>query len=462
MASEAHWALVGGNGSGKSVFAKRLKEEHEDLNVQIVSFEEEQALLEREIYEDDSEWIDQMDPGRTMRELIEEHLAEGVAVEEFIESLGLQDCIDTGFRLLSTGERRRLMLARALGQKPDVLILDEPYDGVDRGSIRQLQECIDRAAEQTPTLLITHRLSQISERITHVLCIEAWKLVFMGRKSEALSDPAVEQLFAGGATSAALPKALPMEHPYQAEEGKAMVDLRAVTVGYHQKPILKHLDWEIFPGEQWRVSGPNGCGKSTLVSVISGDHPQCYSNELYLFGRRRGTGESIWEVKHHIGIMSTALHQQYRVTVTAETVVLSGFFDTIGVYRPVSAEQREITQQWLEFLKLDHLRMKNFHQLSFGQQRMLLIARALIKRPQLLILDEPCQGLDPVNRAIVIQLMRTIVQRGIAQVIYISHEDEDQVDFLTHELRFEVRNGERSEGDPAYVVNKGNYPSSAL
>lgn len=446
-----HWALVGGNGSGKSYFAQELKRRHPGFHVQVVSFEEEQVLLEREIYEDDSEWIDRQDPGRTMRELIEEYLKPGVLVEDLVEKLQLHSCVDTGFRLLSTGERRRLMLARAVAQQPDVLVLDEPYDGVDKDSLHLIETCIDEVAAQTPTLLITHRLSQISDRITHVLCIDQWQVVFQGSKQEAVDDVAVKQLFDVRFDEVKVPRALPNGEEGEPMEEGAIVDLCKVTVGYQNKPILEDLDWKIYPGEHWRVSGPNGCGKSTLVNVISGDHPQCYSNELYLFGKRRGSGESIWQVKHFIGIMSTALHQQYRVTVTAETVVLSGFFDTIGVYRPVSTQQREIALEWLQFLRLDHLRHQNFKQLSFGQQRMLLIARALIKRPRLLILDEPCQGLDPVNRAMVLQLIRSIVRRQISQVIYISHEQEDRVDFLTHELNFKPAPS-ASDASPMYRV----------
>ncbi|MFC5050893.1 ATP-binding cassette domain-containing protein [Rubritalea spongiae] len=451
---EAHWALVGGNGSGKTCFARELRDGSPERNIQVVSFEEEQALLEREIYEDDSEWIDKVDHGRTMRELIEEHRVAAVRMEDLIEALGLESCIDTGFRLLSTGERRRLMLARAIAQQPDVLIFDEPYDGVDKDTVARIEECIDAIARKIPTLLITHRLSQINERITHVLCLDQLKVVYQGEKDEVLANPAVKQLFSGDFRDSKLPSSLPQSKEYDGGEDEPIVDLRKVTVGYHNKPIFDDLDWKIYPSQQWRVSGPNGCGKSTLVSVISGDHPQCYSNELYLFGKRRGTGESIWEVKHFIGIMSTALHQQYRVTVAAETVVLSGFFDTIGVYRPVTQEQRSIVKEWLEFLRLDHLRQKNFHQLSFGQQRMLLIARALIKRPRLLILDEPCQGLDPVNRALVLQLMRTIVERQMAQIIYISHEREDKVEFLTHELSFVSSLANAEQGRAPYRIEQ--------
>lgn len=136
-------------------------------------------------------------------------------------------------------------------------------------------------------------------------------------------------------------------------EGLSSLSGRSVSVGYHEKPIIHDLDWTIMPGEHWQLSGPNGCGKSTLVNLISGDHPQCYSNEIHLFGSQRGKGESIWDIKRHMGLMSTALHQQYRVSVIVETVLLSGFFDSIGVYRSVSQVQKDIVSAWLGFVQME-------------------------------------------------------------------------------------------------------------
>ncbi|MEO1857368.1 MAG: molybdate ABC transporter ATP-binding protein ModF [Rubritalea sp.] len=438
MSESQNWAILGGNGSGKSTFARMLKNADSSNSAQLVSFEDEQALLEREIYEDDSEWINQVDNGRTTRELIVENLADEVNLITLIETLHLHQCIDTGFKLLSTGERRRLMLARALAANPKLLILDEPYDGLDKEFSAHLAATITEISKTTPTVLIINRLSHLSELTTHIACLHQMELVYQDTKENALSSKLFRQLQSSDQdANRPLPARMPSTYaPYLPTFEQAIVSLKDIRVAYHNKVILDGLDLQIMPDQHWKISGPNGCGKSTLVNLISGDHPQCYSNDIHLFGQKRGNGESIWEVKHHMGLMSTSLHQQYRITVTAETVILSGFFDTIGVYRPVTAMHKQIANEWLVFLGLDKYKDTHFQQLSFGQQRMLLIARALIKRPYLLILDEPCQGLDPINRALVIQLIDQIAERKIAQIIYISHEQEDKLLCLTHELKF--------------------------
>lgn len=448
------WAVVGSNGSGKSTFCKMLRDSDPSLEAQLVSFESEQELLEREIYEDDSEFINKQDPGRTPREILLEAIDPSVDFEWLIKTLQMRPFVDTGFRLLSTGERRRLMLAVALSRKTRLLILDEPFDGIDKTFSSELAQVIDQVRQTTPTVLVVNRLSQLADSITHVACLSQMRLVYQGSSLEAKNNSIYQQLQGLNLASRETPPALKSNKSYSGPASTPIVDLRQIKVGYQSKTILSNLDWKIMPGEQWKISGPNGCGKSTLVNLITGDHPQCYSNEIYLFGRKRGIGESIWDVKHFMGIMSTTLHQQYRITVTAETVLLSGFFDTIGVYRPTTVEHKEIAKSWLDFLGMSKLKDSNFQQLSFGQQRMLLIGRALIKRPHLLILDEPCQGLDPLNRALVLHLIEDIIKNKIAQVIYISHEPEDSLPSLTDELQFIRSEESLNENEMAYQISK--------
>ena len=184
-------------------------------------------------------------------------------------------------------------------------------------------------------------MSHLGEHITHLACLHQMELVLTGTRQEIEVSPLWRQLQSMHTEIPPLPDAPPETIPYTAPAGQPVIEMRSVSVGYHEKPIIHDLDWTIMPGEHWQLSGPNGCGKSTLVNLISGDHPQCYSNEIHLFGSQRGKGESIWDIKRHMGLMSTALHQQYRVSVIVETVLLSGFFDSIGVYRSVSPVQKE-------------------------------------------------------------------------------------------------------------------------
>lgn len=453
-----NWAVIGGNGSGKTTFAKMLAGQVDLMpdqrvaafqEISLVSFEAERDLLEREIYEDDSEFMDRIDQGRTTHELITELLVDSVDLDGIIDALQLMDFLHTGFRILSTGERRRMMIARALSQAPKLLVLDEPYDGLDIAFTEHLKNLISRLSQQLPIVVIVNRMSHIGEHITHLACLHDMKLVLQGPKEEIEKSELWAQLQGIQVALPPLPSVIAGHEPFLPTQDEPIVDMRSVFVGYHNKAIIRGLDWKIMPGEHWKISGPNGSGKSTLVNLISGDHPQCYSNEITLFGQRRGNGESIWDIKHHMGLMSTALHQQYRVNVNVETVLLSGFFDSIGVYRGASAEQKKVAREWLDFLQLQGSLKISFKRLSFGQQRMILIARALIKRPFLIILDEPCQGLDPINRALVLQLIENIAERKIAQIIYISHDDEDRLACISHHLDF-VAQDKVQEGEPKY------------
>ncbi len=461
--SDEHWAVLGGNGAGKSTFAAMLADEVKlgdkqrfspFERVQLVSFEKEHGLLEREFYEDDSEFINKVDNGRTTYELITEHLREGVDIDSIIETMQLDAFLHTGFRILSTGERRRLMIARALSEDPQMLVLDEPYDGLDIAFITHLKGVIAELSQQIPVVLIVNRISHLESHITHLACLHQMELVLAGSRSEIESNKLWHQLQDMNSTPRPMPSALAGSETFITDSSKPLIEMRSVDVGYHTKQIIKGLDWKMMPDEHWKVSGPNGSGKSTLLGLISGDHPQCFGNEIYIFGNRRGEGESIWDIKRNMGLMSTALHQQYRVSITCEKVLLSGFFDSIGVYTMVTVEQHKIAAEWLQFIGLEKYASSLFKSLSFGQQRMLLIARALIKRPRLLLLDEPCQGLDPINRALIIQLVTQIADGNIAQIIYISHDAEDHLPCLTHELKFTKRDTVDEQIIPAYAISE--------
>ncbi len=213
-------------------------------------------------------------------------------------------------------------------------------------------------------------------------------------------------------------------------------------VSYDDRPILNRLSWTVNSGEHWQIVGPNGAGKSTLLSLITGDHPQGYSNDLTLFGRRRGSGETIWDIKKHIGYVSSSLHLDYRVSTTVRNAILSGYFDSIGIYQAVSDKQHKLAQQWLDILGMDNrVADAPFHSLSWGQQRLALIVRALVKHPTLLILDEPLQGLDPLNRQLIRRFVDVLISEGETQLLFVSHHAEDAPACITHRLEF-VPDGE--------------------
>ncbi len=233
-----------------------------------------------------------------------------------------------------------------------------------------------------------------------------------------------------------LPEAEDPTQVIRLPDDRPLIVLRDGVVSYNDRPILNQLSWQVNPGEHWQIVGPNGAGKSTLLSLITGDHPQGYSNDLTLFGRRRGSGETIWDIKRHIGYVSSSLHLDYRVSSSVRNVILSGFFDSIGIYQAVSDRQHQLTSQWLALLGLGAMGDAPFQSLSWGQQRLALIARALVKHPALLILDEPLQGLDPLNRQLVRRFVDVLIQQGSTQLLFVSHHAEDAPQCITHRFSF--------------------------
>ena len=195
------------------------------------------------------------------------------------------------------------------------------------------------------------------------------------------------------------------------------------------------MNWKFCEGENWAILGPNGAGKSTLVKLITGDHPQAYANHIRLFGRRRGSGESIWDVKRHIGLISSELQTRYRQGIQVIAVIRSGFFDSVGLYRRCSAAQEDLADRWLANIGLEDKRSLPFDRLSYGERRLVLLARAMVKAPRLLVMDEPCQGLDPENRKQILSLVDQICRRGTTHLLYITHLPEEIPQAVTRVLK---------------------------
>lgn len=207
-----------------------------------------------------------------------------------------------------------------------------------------------------------------------------------------------------------------------------------MRIAYGEREIIAGLDWVVRRGEHWAIVGPNGAGKTTLLRLISADHLQAYANDITLFGRKRGSGESIWEIKQRMGVLSPELQFHYREGLTVGQVVLSGFFDSVGLYRQATAAQQDQTAAWLDLLALDG--DVEYGSLSYGQKRVVLLARALVKSPELLLLDEPCQGLDPANSRRLIELVSRAAEERGTQILYVTHRREELPRCITHLLEF--------------------------
>ncbi|QIA08414.1 ABC transporter ATP-binding protein [Draconibacterium halophilum] len=203
-----------------------------------------------------------------------------------------------------------------------------------------------------------------------------------------------------------------------------MIKLRNVSVKYHERQILNKINWTIRAGEFWQLKGPNGSGKTTILTMINGDNPKAFGQNIELFGRRKGTGESIWEIKREMGYFTPSMMELFKRRHTAEEMVISGFHDSIGLYHKASEIQKHVANEWLKVLGLEAKSNYAFVDLSQVNRRMVLIARAMIKHPPLLILDEPSTGLDDQSAALLSALINKIADESQTAILYVSHRTE--------------------------------------
>ncbi|WP_427834972.1 molybdate ABC transporter ATP-binding protein ModF [Actinobacillus pleuropneumoniae] len=438
------WVIVGGNGSGKTAFAQAL---HNSLSlysgeyqnsfqhIALLSFEQQQKIIEQIFKHRNNDMISPDDFGLTARQIILNGSEKTQLCEEYAAKLRIQPLLDRPFIQLSTGESRKVLFCQMLVSEPDLLILDEPFEGLDQASVAYWQDVMAQLGKQIAVVLISNRFNDIPDCATHIALLDNLQLILQGERQEIEQQAVYSQLkFAEQNVSAPLPEsATPL---IQLPPNTNPFELKNVMIRYGEKTIIDDLTWTVAPKQHWWIKGPNGAGKSTLLSIIAGDHPQSYANYVHLFGRQRGSGETIWDIKKNIGYVSSQLHMDYRVNCSALDVILSGFFDSIGVYQQVPSALQLKAMEWLERLHLANLAKKPFRSLSWGQQRLLLITRAMVKHPPILILDEPLQGLDGVNRKLVKQFIEQLVTNSQTQLLFVSHQDADAPNCITHLFEF--------------------------
>jgi molybdate transport system ATP-binding protein len=326
--------------------------------------------------------------------------------------------------LLSTGEGRKVLLLRAVLRRAPLLVLDEPFDGLDVAARGELAEAIENIARSVPVVVVgalcAGQLPFSSGCVRRVDVFEQRRLVFSGSLEEWRARHALTR-------QAHPPPPVHLGSWYgPLDSNIPLIVLRDGRVAYGEHVVFEHLDVTVYPGQHTLIEGPNGSGKSTLLEMFTGDHPQAYNNDLHLFGRRRGSGETVWDIKRNVGLVSSQLHRNYRVGGSVEEVLVSGLFDSIGVYQAVEQIHRTRAKAWLEWLALDVRLETAFRELSQGQQRLVLIARAAIKVPPLLVLDEPTSGLDSDNRQRVLELVESLCTQRRSTVLMVTHRDDER------------------------------------
>lgn len=434
--AEQHWLICGSNGSGKSALAAILSGAGDidsgiitgvPEQIGLVSFAAQAELIAAERRKDDADIMDVIAEGTPVAEIIGAVCKDQQMADTLCEQFGLAGLLDRAFRKLSTGETRKVMLIRALTCKPDLLILDEPFEGLDAASLKALQLHLHDVSQRIPVILVLNRLDQCPNFVTHVAYMHDGELKHQVQRDDKTGFEQLSQLLHISTTELQIPPSDPDTTLPPLEPDQPLVKLTDATIKYSDAVIFEHLNWTINRGEHWQLTGPNGSGKTALLSLITGDHPQCYVNDILVFGFQRGSGESIWQIKQFIGYVSTALQWEYTVGTSLRNVIISGFYDSIGLYSKYTDIQRDIANQWLHVLGMEDRADQPFTSQSYGDQRLLLIARAMVKHPPLLILDEPCLGLDDMNRQRVLSLIEMICARSESTVLYVNHHAEDKI-----------------------------------
>ena len=318
-------------------------------------------------------------------------------------------------RTFSSGEKRKALLEYLLKKQPEYLILDDPFDCLDVQSVANFKERLAEVKSDFILVQIFRREEDILPFIDIILDFDGAGNTIFKNKADFIENmqgfleeikriPAAPKIFEG------IPKSL--------------IQLKNVNVAYEDRPILSNISWEVKRSEFWKLTGPNGSGKTTILSMIYGDNPKAYGVDLFLFGKKKGSGESVWEIKKKIGYFSPSITELFIRRNSVEEMLISGLVDSIGLYQKPSDKQRALAKQWLGTLGFQEKAKKVFNDLSNLEKRMLLIARAMIKHPPLLILDEPSTGLDDKSALKITNLINHIAAQSDTAIIYVSHRKE--------------------------------------
>ena len=447
-----HIAITGRNGAGKSMFVDIITGRHPAFPGMVrYAFDEPYNNIKhitfRDTYGGDNDRTYFLQQRWNQMEIDEETPTVGSKLEEAYQLAGedtperrtlqqhiyelfhLEPLLDKYIILLSSGELRKYKLAASLFTNPRVLIMENPFIGLDAQTRDQLKDLLAMLAKEQglQIILVLAKTDEIPDFITHLVEVKEMRVMpKVAHRRQSLCNPVAEAPYSQQGQS-----------PCAIAAPEEIIKFNKVSIRYGERTILKDLAWTVKKGEHWSLSGQNGSGKSTLLSLVCADNPQSYACDISLFSRKRGSGESIWDIKKQIGYVSPEMHRGYKQNIPAIQIVASGLKDTIGLYAQPNEAEKEQCRKWLGILGVGHLAERPFMEMSSGEQRLVLLARAFVKEPNLLILDEPLHGLDDVNRQMVKDLVDNYCQDLEKTLIYVTHYQEELPRCIDHALYLE-------------------------
>lgn len=460
LENDEHIAIVGQNGAGKTMLVDMITGRHPAFpgmvkygfdtpydNIKYISFRDTYGGDNDRTYFLQQRWnqmeIDEETPkvGSKLEEayqLAGEDTPERRSLQQHIYQLfHLEDLLDKYIILLSSGELRKFKLASSLFTDPHVLIMDNPFIGLDAQTRDQLKELLAVLSNerQLQIILVLAKSDEIPDFITHIVEVRDMRVLSKVTRATFLANRAP---FPTMLLSEEKRQAISnLRHSRQAEDAKEVIRFNKVSIRYGSRTILKDLDWTVMRGEHWSLSGQNGSGKSTLLSLVCADNPQSYACDISLFGHKRGSGESIWDIKKHIGYVSPEMHRSYKQDIPAIRIVASGLKDSVGLYIKPNEKEYEICRWWMDIFGISHLADRTFLKMSSGEQRLILLARAFVKNPDLLILDEPLHGLDNYNRRLVKDIIEAFCQQPGKTLIFVTHYQKELPSVIDHSIFLE-------------------------
>ena len=475
-----NWLVIGPNGGGKADFLnalsgnlKIIKNQDDSIleipqpnDLELVSLEKAARIIQEERENDESEYLEGgVDIGRTGKVFIAQSLKNPDEINQ-IENLpevklcGIQHILERGLKYMSTGEIRRTLLAKALISKKKLLILSDPFAGIDVESRKILLDFFTQMTnphaenhQGTQIILCMERWNEIPQTITHVIEFSNKEVSFCGerkdyeiilKKRKAESENQIEkqkQDFEKELNQTLHETFVLQNEKSDSEDEEILVEMKNVNVGWDGRLVLENLNWTLKKHEHWLIRGPNGCGKTTFLELITGDNKQVYSNDIWIFGIKRGSGESIWDIKKRLGIVSYRLHVEYRMIggISLQNVIISGFRDSIGLYGEATDVEKDAAKKWLKLGGFINRENELFSNLSYGEQRAILILRAAVKCPEILILDEPCHGLDEENRRMILHLLDLIAENKTSTLLHVTHDMNEVLTCEKHILEMEKK-----------------------